>query len=38
MQDTILRKNIENIRVVAVLAGLKMEGVLKRRGLKSQGS
>ncbi len=28
---------IENIRVVSLIAGLKIEGILKWRGLKSQG-
>ncbi len=28
---------IENIRMVSLIAGLKMEGIVKWRGLKSQG-
>ncbi len=28
---------IENIRIVSLTAGLKMEGIVKWRGLKSQG-
>ncbi len=29
--------NIENVRMVSLIAGLKMEGTVKWRGLKSQG-
>ena len=28
---------VENIRVVSVMAGLKMQGIVKLRGLKLQG-
>ncbi len=29
--------NTENIRVMSLLSGLKIEGIVKRRGLKLQG-
>ena len=29
--------NTENIRVVSLISGLKIEGIVKRRGLKLQG-